>query len=451
MAAAASLGVIAGLLGPNFALLIGGVVLGVLVIQTPPLGLGLLVASRSSLDRFMDVSIVLGLNPASLLGVGVILLAGVVLTLKARAGAQIQWGGRITAAWTVWLAASGFSVLVGALSYGGVAIALGIKECVRLTSVLALYLLVVNLVPMRRGRLIAWCILLGAVAPMLAGMYQLVTGDVSHNVYGVRRIIGTFGHPNPFGVYLTTITIFCIGFFQDLDWTRGRRGVVMLFAAVAVTLLIFTYSRSSLGVFLGSLMWWSFLGSARRKVGALVAISVLAVALFPFLAWRFQDLFVQPDLDAVRDQNSLTWRLLNYRRLWGEFLQSPIVGHGLRATEWVNPTQTTTSEGFRAGFGSHNEVIRVLVEQGLIGLSVWIYVVVQFMRVIRRWTLQQVRAAEGGHVGLGTAIFVLFGTLSLLSAVGMAFLNYTVVLYVFFATIGVLYGGRSVSRMEVRT
>ena len=442
-------GVAAGLLGPIFGATVGLVVALVLLVVFPAAGLCLLVAVRSSLDYFQGVSVVPGpvpLNPASALGLGLILFALLVLVLKARTRSPIDWGGRIGGLWTIWLVASAFALVVGYLRYGGDVAASGTKELVRLSSFYALYLLIANLVQGERGRgrWLIWACFLGLVGPSLLGIYQVVSGSGYHNIQGVRRIIGTFGHPNPFGVYLAGLSFLGIGFLQDIRSRSGQRAVLLLLMGTAFTLLLFTYSRSALGVTLGAFLVWAAWGSLRRRFLVFGGLALAVVLLSPVLAWRFQDLISDTNQGPVSGEdvtNSFTWRLLNYQRLFGSFRESPIVGHGLTSIAEINPTRTQTAQGFESGFDAHNEIVRVLVEQGVLGLLVWIVVAIGFWRAIGTLSERQRTQESGGHARTGEALRALFLTLFLLSGVGMAFLNQTVLLYVIFTVLGALRVG----------
>lgn len=442
LAGAVGVGILAALLGPAFGALVGLAVALVLLTRAPAVGLGLLVAARSSLDVFQELVVVpgTGLNPAATLGLGLLLLAGLVLLLAARARVRIDWGGAVGGFWALWLGACLLAVVVGTLRHGGEVAVGGVRELIRLGSLYGLYLAIVNLVPATLGaaRTLVWACFAGLVVPCVVAVHQLLTGSAMHNIHGVKRIIGTFGHPNPFGVYLASLAFLGVGFLLDLKDRRGARLLLVVLVLTAGTLLLFTYSRSALGLLLGAFLLWAAWGSGRRRLLVFGGIGVAGVLLFPALAWRFQDLFVEEGQTQVAGEdatNSFAWRLINYQRLLGSFRESPLVGHGLGAIDVVNPTRTRTAEGFDAGFAAHNEIVRILVEQGIVGLIVWIVVAVGIWRALG--ALASVR--EGSLVETAGAVRALFLALVLLSGVGMAFLNQTVLLYVIFTLLGAFH------------
>jgi len=448
VAAAAGTGILAAVAPQWFLPVLGVALAASLLLVQPIAALGMLVASRSSLDRFayesFDVPAFL-VNPAASLGLGILALALVLLVLRARGGVPIDWGGQPSFLWAGWLAVCGFGILIGYLQHGAAGASLGIREWLRLATFLALYLLTVNLADLAwKRRFLVTMILVGLAVPAVVGFYQLLTGDTYHDIYGIRRISGTFVHPNPFGLYLATMTTVLLGLLRDVQGIRQRLLVIAVLG-LAVTLLVFTYSRSALAVLLAAVLGLALTGSAKQRLLVLTGLALAAIPTAPLLAWRFMDLFTASAMTP--ETNSLAWRLLNYRRLLDAFAESPLVGHGLKTISLANPTKSVSLEGHTIGFASHNELLRVLVEQGLVGLVAYVVLVVGMLRVLRTFRDAQPPAAEGGLPGTANAVFCLVAVLFLLSALGTEFFSHTVVLYVLFTLLGVFHAGR---RAEAR-
>jgi O-antigen ligase len=446
-----AVGAIAGILPVAILPLAGLFLVSVLYLLYPAAALGLLLAARSSLDYFLNTSILpapFAVNPASALGMVLIFLAALTIFLRSRAGRPVEWGGSPAALWGGWIAFCAFDVIVGALLHGAPVAAAGARELIRLASLLAVYLLVVNLVR-RPGQthLLVWALLAGMLIPAAVGLHELITGNATHNVYGIKRIAGTFGHPNSLGRYLGTIAILAIGFWGDVR-RNGTRLVLLLAAALAGFLLLFTYSRSALGILILALIWWSFTGSLRRKVFTALGLVAAALVALPSIAWRFQDLFA-PETGGTTE-NSFYWRLLNFRGLLETFLKSPIVGHGLRAAGFVNPERLLSQEGFDVGFASHNELVRVLVEQGALGALVYAIFAIWFLRVLWRLARAQRPSERGGLPALGNAVFAYTASSFLLCSIGSELFSQTVVLYLIVTVTGLLYMGRSRGAATVR-
>jgi O-antigen ligase len=439
-------GLLAGLWPLGVLPVIGIAAAFLLLLWYPPAGLGLLLTSRSSMDLFAHIPILpapLELNAASTLGLLMILLAAFVLFLKHHRRQTIDWGGRPALLWAGWIAFAGLGVLVATLQLGVTGLNLGIRELVRLSSLLAVYLLVVNLVRSPAGRrVIVWALFLGLIAPAIAGFYQLKTGDVHHEVHGVLRLAGTFAHPNPFATYLVGILAIGVGFWRDLRPSAPRRFLLPLLLLVAIFLLVFTFSRSGFALLLCTFILWAWQGSHKRKLAVLSILVVIGVLAAPAITWRFQDLSSTSLAVDEDPTNSLQWRLQNYYMLYLTFLKSPVVGHGTHSISVVNPMELEVRGGYTTGATAHNELMRVLVEHGLIGALLYFAFGVLLLRALYTLGRDQRASAEGGHPGLGNALFCYTTALYVLSMLGTEFMGGTMVLYLIMSFVAVLHLGR---------
>jgi len=90
---------------------------------------------------------------------------------------------------------------------------------------------------------------------------------------------------------------------------------------------------------------------------------------------------LNPDIDlsryillSSRDNNSFNWRIAQWTSLLGHWQDSPLLGYGL---------QTSASLGYLFAY-AHNDYVRALVEEGIIGLILFLtFLVVQLLRLIQ--------------------------------------------------------------------
>lgn len=419
-----------------------GIVVG-LFFWNPAAGLSVLIASRSSLDAFQDATRMQRaflFNPASALGILLIAMGAVLIGVRLRNRQPIEWGGRPGLAWGGWIAVSLLGVPVALVQLGGPGFASALREYIRLMSTFALYFLVVNLARDRSSRnLMIAAVLLGLVPPALASVGQLVTRDYTHSVDGVMRVYGTFVHPGQFGLYLATIIMICLGLWQE--WWGGKAGRLWLGSALLVSsvLTILTATRAAWGILLMALFVRACMLPRRKRIIALSVASVFCAAAAPFVAWRFQDLLEGGDPSAGRT-NSFLWRLLNFYQLLHIFVQSPIVGYGLRTTGMVNPTRTETSEGYERGFAAHSELIRVLVEQGILGLVAYIAMAVLLISSVKRM-IPRGRDSGSERPEVARSLFALLTAAFVLAPLGAELLGGTALMYVILTMMGVLHTG----------
>lgn len=442
MAIGAVIGLVAAI-QPYFALPLAGLSIGAaLWFWNPVIGLAVLLASRSSLDFFQDATQdqrAFLFNPASGLGMLLIGIAIVLLGVRLRAGRPIVWGGKVGMAWGGWVLFCSFGLMVTLVQLGTSEFASAIREYVRLVSLFSLFFIVVNLASDSLSRrILLWATLAGIVIPVIVGAHQSIVGTTIHSIDGMDRIYGTFVHPNSFGMYLAALAIIVLGLWEDRFGGKAGRWALATTLLLAITFLIVTYSRSALGIFLFAVLLWGIRGSRRRKLITLAGVFGSSLAVLPFIAWRFADLFVSGDPSTERT-NSFVWRLLNYRLLWDRFTDSPVVGFGLRSAGFVNPIRTASAEGYERGYAAHNEVVRVLVEQGVLGLLAYVAMAALLLSATRTHWRSGAGEAIPELPGLTRALHCLLWSLFLLCAIGSEFLAQTAILYAVFTVLGVLH------------
>ncbi len=180
---------------------------------------------------------------------------------------------------------------------------------------------------------------------------------------------GREGEPNTFGGYLVLMFAVTLGIFFEGDWPRTWLLAVM---GLILPPLAFTESRSSYLAFV-VMMLAMFAYSRHKRVVALVLLAGMAVApvaLPKNVVQRIEYTFGQPpeegqlELGGVRVDTSTSERLKSWQRvLTKAYPKHPILGVGVTG-----------------GFFLDAQYPRVLLESGMVGL-------VLFLWVLRRiWT-----------------------------------------------------------------
>ena len=253
------------------------------------------------------------------------------------------------------------------------------------------YLMTLQLKDRLRPEQFVNCLLLAAVIPLTTACLQFVVpGNLLPSFLAVStkqdgfRINGTLGVANTFVTFLVlfaSLTYWKITTAQKrLPWfllmgliifflvnTKVLVGLIML----AVMMVAMVAPRLSLANLIGSiviitLMFWLFastdFGSAR----------LASIAQTPLL---------NPDIDVSRaivlaaaDGNSFNWRIAQWTSLIGHWRQAPIMGYGLQTANYFRPMFAW----------AHNDYVRALVEEGIVGLSLFLaFLGVQLLRLIR--------------------------------------------------------------------
>ena len=119
----------------------------------------------------------------------------------------------------------------------------GIRFLARITSPFMFCLITLNEIKSEEDFTnLAKCILVSAVFPLGAGIYQLVSGQGNTVTEGLIRIYGTFEHPNAYSFFL--VFIFCISYTVLLTAkSKWKIYILFLLNAIIAVLIIQTYCR----------------------------------------------------------------------------------------------------------------------------------------------------------------------------------------------------------------
>jgi len=336
-------------------------------------------AIRPSLDVFSTRRLGLSefaVNPAVVFGVAVLWVAAVLALTRARTGRPL-WPSRalLRAHW--WLfAAYGIAFVSGARLYGATGAATGVRELIRVASILAAFLMVlwwVEVDPRRYAR--GWVYLvLGTVVPVATALMQWATGTGDRYAVGLNRLQGTFSHPSSLGPYLVPFILFALG---GLAHSRRSTQLARAAWAAGLTWLVAqTYSRTALLVLVSGLAVLPFL-NARRFGWAGLVRGLVVVVLVAGLGWwvagdmiarRFADISLGPALEAARyggAENSFIWRLINWGGLISLGLEHRYTGHGAGMTTVQNPL---VDQNTGIPFNAHDDFVRFFFEAGGLGL-----------------------------------------------------------------------------------
>jgi O-antigen ligase len=340
-------------------------------------------AVRPSLDVFSSRRLGLSefaLNPAVVFGLVVLWIGAVLALTRARAGRPL-WPSRSLRRAHWWLcAAYGIAFVSGARLYGAIGVATGVRELIRVASIVAAFLIVlwwVEVDPRRYAR--GWVYLvMGTMVPVATALSQWATGTGDRYAVGLNRLQGTFSHPSSLGPYLVPFILFAVG---GLGHSRGALQLARAAWAAGLTWLVAqTFSRTALLVLVSGLAVLPFL-NARRFGWAGLVRGLVVVVVVAGLGWwvagdviarRFADISLGPALEAARyggAENSLIWRLINWAGLLRLGLDHPYTGHGAGMTTVLNPL---VDQNTGIPFNAHDDFVRFFFEAGGLGLGCYL-------------------------------------------------------------------------------
>ncbi|MEH2413464.1 O-antigen ligase family protein [Nostoc sp.] len=348
--------------------------------------IGLLIL-RSALDPFSDQ----GLTRAFAIGISALTLIYVIVRLLSKQTVHID---SFWCFFAGWLVVQGIWVVLlplGGLGFGSEYLSDAVREWVRVLSWLMSYLLTLQLKERLHPEQIVNSLFLALVIPLSTAFLQLVVpGQFLPSFLAVNpnqhdfRINGTLGLANTFVTFL----IFFIGLVYWKLSIAQKRLPWFLLLGILVFYLVTTKVLVGIGmlVVLIATLVIPRLNFA-KTFGGILLLAVM-VGLFAStdygrerLASVTQTPLLNPDIDVSRavllaasDDNSFNWRIAQWTSLVGHWQHFPLLGYGLQTTNAFGPMFAW----------AHNDYVRALVEEGIVGLVLFLlFLGVQLLRLLQ--------------------------------------------------------------------
>jgi O-antigen ligase len=223
-----------------------------------------------------------------------------------------------------------------------------------------------------------------ALAPLLVGGMQFLSRGGATN--GLNRVTGSFTHPNTFGFFLVMLIL--MGYALRAYVPGRPRWAVDALLLVAAAEMLLTYSRGGWIVLAVGLLVIGVLAD-RRLFVALPVVATAVWFLFPNIQARISDLQTA-DTVGGRPGNSLAWRLTHVQELLTARQGDPVFGIGPKMADLL----------VVGGRPPHNDAVRLLVENGLVGLVCYVLFLVALVALAVR-ALRRLRAGFGRGLAVG--------------------------------------------------
>jgi hypothetical protein len=188
------------------------------------------------------------------------------------------------------------------------------------------------------------------------------------------------------------VTLNLLGLMAMDAYRRGRlRGALAVTLLIALPLAILaTRTRSVWLSFAGSILFLLLRSSSPPLRRACLGL-VLAGAIGLLLALAMGDGSLS---DRLGEQGPLDYRTAVYDAGWQMFLEKPLLGW---STTRIQPELASRISGFRVeAFFFHNAYLEIAVEHGLLGLGLYLWIVIDLLRIARR----RPRATPSGFLDL---------------------------------------------------
>ena len=268
------------------------------------------------------------------------------------------------------------------------------REWLRLFSILMIYVLSLELAAIRGYKYLVTCVILSQAIPISIAFYQLIVSGT-----GIR-LQATFAHPNSFALYL----ILCIGLtFWKLKFSPKKA----YWSLLLLLELFFLWNTFSIGGAISFAVFGTVLiiKETWKKTKYIIVLVMMFLLVLSGLVMsdlgkkRFREIEYTPSMrEMLREEavtNSLSWRIVNWKKLFQEWSQRPLLGYGLDTCgKMVSPWKNE----------AHNDYLRYLIELGIIGLTGYLL----FIRIVgfRIWNTYKKDNGEKAYFDL--VVFAIF-------------------------------------------
>lgn len=244
------------------------------------------------------------------------------------------------------------------------------------------YFLILEEIDLKEGQRLLKIFLISFIPVMIMSYYNIVTqGNIARYEGGlatgeaIYRLAFTGFHANTIGLYFPIYIMISMFLYFE---SKIRYRWIYLFLIVNMIILLFhTYSRAGWVCFVGGMFIITMLRS--RKLFALfMLIGAFVLLASPFLTQRIESRW--------EEQGSIDSRMKRYEFAWKLFLESPVIGNGQGAFQLITAQQQRYTEYAHNEYGiggaaTHNEHLRILAENGILGEAVFLYLMFRFVKL----------------------------------------------------------------------
>jgi len=250
----------------------------------------------------------------------------------------------------------------------------------RLLSYYILYVIIFNISNNRKA--IKWLItsiFFAMIGPIIIGTLEVIDKIplIEMDVIPEKGYVQGFMSKNAFGFFTAFMVLFSIAFYLMIQQPRLKKILLIAITCLVILLLLSITRAAWLGLSIGIIILFIFTRKSGAYLFLVILLSLILYIFYPLM--REASLQVLP----AKGDETTTWTVrknLIWPAAWHAFLKSPIYGHGLgNDMEAIEPVKVV--QGYFT-YSPHNDYLNVLVETGLIGFSLYIWLIYTFLKPI---------------------------------------------------------------------
>jgi len=250
-----------------------------------------------------------------------------------------------------------------------------LRECFRIVMPISLYFIILCFeIDGNQAKKFLYVILLSSIVPMLIGGYQYINKSCIYEGYGINRLSSTFGHPNCYAMFLVICILITSYLYSSRNWFMGKMVFISYLACLFFSLFN-TFTRIGWATSLFSLSILGMLGK-KRLIFFIFSVLIIMFLLIPNISNLF--------LERIKPDSSAMDRLVFNKFSLSLFTEKPSLGIGLGNYGLLSEERFGIAiERYGKAFGvaPHNDYLKFLVETGLIGLLLYLYLMYSALRI----------------------------------------------------------------------
>lgn len=229
-------------------------------------------------------------------------------------------------------------------------------------------------------------ILISAIFPISLALYQLVAG-IGITTFSVRsRIYGSFVHPNIFA-FFSLFLLFIHYYYsqiEKIDFWKDKEFLKYFVYIFLLILIFFTYTRAALIGLLVFVLINSFFKNKKIFISILFFVPMFYFLFSPFNDWqkKYSDYDLRENNLIARlttrdeDADSISWRMDLITETQPIIRNRLFLGYGFGTFPLVWEENRSSEHKWDDSAEAHNDYLRILLENGLLGFSLYIILLI---------------------------------------------------------------------------